>query len=546
MLRSDPKLGRPPAVSPKPSLDIFQHLLGERGPVTAASLARTAAINPAELDSLRTRLVEKLPPAPAEFERLRLWPWWPWRPWWDCDADIIFKVTQNCQGQDNVIVNETIWDTRWDIPTDLNVTLVANDQACCISPCTTPSDCPQGDCVLLSDICGDNVSNVGGNLGAPASPVGLLNPYTGGIPDYSNDRPYSLTVPIQGNVGDTVDYYEFLYSTVGFGGPWNPLPLAAVGGFSRLYFPGMPPWISVPFPVNTYSDGVQDHYVIETLAHYDANHGTVLSNWDAATKELLMGLVTQGVFPNGTYYLQMRAWDRPGYVGNLSNPRILPVCESADPNGVVVTIDNHLVTGGPTDLNGHLCGGGSAHLCTIQPDTAILSLKILHNDGTTTDLGACGQLAINDTDMFQIDFAAYDPDEFLAYYTLQLHYGDSVVCNLLDKSLPGWSLTPSPIPPVWAPAAAQVGPYYGSADPTVSALNQGAVSPSWPGGAMRLVVKAKADPNHVCQGGAFPYTCCYLLQLIAHKRTIAGSTYSCDHSYWNQYNVSETSFTITV
>jgi len=174
-------------------------------------------------------------------------------------------------------------------------------------------------------------------------------------------------------------------------------------------------------------------------------------------------------------------------------------------------------------------------------------VQILHNDGTTTNLGACGQLPINDTDMLQIDFVANDPDKFLAYYTMELHYGNSVVCNLLDKSLPGWSLTSSPIPPPWAPPAGlQVGPFYGSADPTLSALNQGAISPFWQGGAMRLVVKAKGDPINVCQGRAFPYTCCYLLQLIAHKRTIAGSTYACDHSFWNQYNVSETSFTITV
>jgi hypothetical protein len=231
-----------------------------------------------------------------------------------------------------------------------------------------------------------------------------------------------------------------------------------------------------------------------------------------------MGLVTEGVLANGTYYLQMRAWDRPGYVGNLVNPRILPVCESEDPNGVVVTIDNHLVTGGPT----------------------------VHSDNTTYDLDPCGQTAITDTDTLRIDFAAHDPDQFLAYYTLELHYGDSVVCNLLDNSLPGWSLTPSPIPPPWAPAASQVGPYYGYSVPTLSALNQGAASPYWSGGAIRLEVKAKGDPNKVCQGGAFPYTCCYSLQLIAHKRTIGGSTYGCDHSYWNQYNVSETSFTVTV
>lgn len=545
LLRQEPKFRRIPIPSPKPSPAVFQELLGERGPSVGPGLAQAPAFNAGQLDSLRTRLLQVLPAATEEFNRLRLWPWWPWWPWWDCDADIIFKVTQNCTGQDTVIVNETLWNTRWDIPTDFNVTLVANDQACCLTTCTDPNQCPQGDCVLLSDICDDNVGSIGGNLGAPASPVGLLNPYTGGVADYSNDRPYSVTVPIKGNVGDTVDYYEFQYSTAGFGGPWSPLPLAAVGGFSRLYFPGVPPWVPKGFPATTISDGVTDHYVIETLAHYDANNGTLLTNWDASTKDLLMGFTTQGVLANGTYYLQMTGWTRPGYVGNLKNPRVLPVCDSENPNGIVVTIDNHVVSPGPTDANGHSCIA-TDHQCTIQPDTAILAVKILHHDGTSTDVGACGQQAITDTDMLQIDFAAYDPNQYLAYYTLELHYGDSIVCSLLDSSLPGWSLTSSPIPPLWAPAAAQVGPYYGYSVVSLSALNQGAVSPYWGGGAIRLVVKAKGDPNGLCQGGAFPYTCCYLLQLVAHKRTIGGSTYGCDHSYWNQYNISEISFTITV
>jgi hypothetical protein len=100
--------------------------------------------------------------------------------------------------------------------------------------------------------------------------------------------------------------------------------------------------------------------------------------------------------------------------------------------------------------------------------------RFLHNNNTSSDVGACGQQAISDTDMLQIDFAAYDPNLFLAYYTLELHYGDNIVCNLLDSSLPGWSLTPSPVPPAWAPAAAQVCPYYGYSDPSLSTLGQGA------------------------------------------------------------------------
>ena len=41
---------------------------------------------------------------------------------------------------------------------------------------------------------------------------------------------------------------------------------------------------------------------------------------------------------------------------------------------------------------------------------------------------------------------------------------------------------------------------------------------------------------------AFPETCCYTLQLFAHKRTVV----SCDHSFWGQYNQSDFSLTVIV
>jgi hypothetical protein len=531
-LLRDSNIRTVPLPSPKPTQGVFQQLIAKGPgappnlPMVAASAqpGGTSAIDPVSLDGLRKQLLAVLPAAP-EFERLRLWPWWPWWPWWDCDADIIFNVTQNCQGQAISIVSESIWDTRWDIPTNLNVTLTANDQACCIPQCLTPANCPEGDCVILSGICGDNVNTIGGNLGAPALPVGLLNP---GTPSIFGDRPYSGTVAIQGEAGDTVDYYEFLYSTAGFGGPWAPLPSAAVGGFNREVFVKPSSFPVVPFPVNSITDGTTLHNVIETKSHYESVHGPqAWVSLNGCFFDILMGLVTQGVLANGTYYLQMRGWDLSG--GILVNPRILPVCGTENQNGIVVTIDNQTTnTSGPTDLNGLACGAGTVHVCTIQPETAILQVVILHTDGTTTPLGPCQNTCITDTDSLQIDFVAYDPDAFLAYYSLALNYGASLTVNLLGL---GGTLSPSPIPPVWAPPAPQVGPDYGTA------LTQGAVSPAWGAGAIRLTVSAKA---------AFPETCCYQLQLYAFKRTIGCSPCVGDHSFWNQYNLSESSFTVQV
>jgi hypothetical protein len=558
LLREEVKLPRIPPPGPQPDLSIFRAVLGEppappppaRGlqsasgiPTAAtrasASLVQTrattarAAIDPGSLEGLRKQLVAKLRPN-AEFERMRLWPWWPWRPWWDCSPDVIFKVTQDCHDRERVIVDETIWDARVGIPTSLAVTLVANDEACCV----TGSTCLDGDdCGFISDICEDNLDNIGGNPGmsAGAGQVGYLNP---GSVSADGDRPYSGTVPLRGCVGDTVDYYEFLVNTTGFGDPFGPLPVAAAGGFSRSYWDNViHKWVPVPFPFTPISDGITTHNVIESLPHYEANNGAKL--WDAFLVNILMELVTQNVLADGTYYLRMRGWTRAGYAGNLSDPADLPVCGSTDFTGVVITIDNHLETGAPNDLNGHQCGSGSVHVCTTEPDTEVLAVQILHDNGTTTDVGACGNVTINDTDVLQLDFVAHDPDPHahLRNYELTLHYDVSLLTDLLNPALAGWSLGPSPIPPPWAPPAAQVGPNYGDANPALSALNQGAASPYWAGGAVRLKVKAKA---------VFPYTCCYQLALYAFKRTIGGGGLSCDHSKWNQWNRTEYSFTITV
>jgi hypothetical protein len=545
LLREDPTIGRLPLPSVQPSLSAFQQLLSPGGPgapravstaaaFNASQVAGTSTFDPSELESLRNQLVARLPAAP-QFEAIRLWPWWPWWPWLDCDVNILFKARQNCAGQNTVIVNESIWDARDNIPTSLNVTLTANDQACCLVQCPNPPQCsPEGDCILLSGICDDDVGTIGGNVGAPASPVGLLNPGMGAALSYGADRPYSGDVPIQGSVGDTVDYYEFLVSTSGFSGPWSQLPAAAVGGFNRQLFVAPSSWPLVPFMPNAISDGTTTHLVFETIQHYENNNlGPFL--WGPNCYFTLMGLVTAGVLPNGTYYLQVVGWTRPGYTGNISSPRVLPLCDTKNPNGIVLTIDNQTTnTTGPTDFYGQPCGTGTVHVCTVQPETAFLQMAI-----GATILGPCSTVCISPGDTLVIDFVAYDPDAFLAYYTLNVTYGASLVIDLL--SLAGTTLTPSPIPPLWAPAAAQVGSDYGSA------LTQGAVSPAWSGGAIRLSVPASE---------VFPETCAYEFQLYAFKRTIGcgisstatpPTTYCGDnHSYWNQYNLSEQSITVIV
>jgi hypothetical protein len=133
-----------------PDLDVFKHLLGEEefatlniAPKATTTLKATSIegtsetlqaklpVDPVILDTIRDKLLERIPLIP-ELECLRIWPWWPWRPWWDCTPDIIFRVTQDCELPGTVVVDEGFNDTRWNVPTTLDVTLVANDKACCL------------------------------------------------------------------------------------------------------------------------------------------------------------------------------------------------------------------------------------------------------------------------------------------------------------------------------------------------------------------------------------------------------------------------------
>lgn len=531
-LKEDGKFARLPRPTPKPSMEVFQQLLqtgasGARGRLGAAMApqgsphALTSEIDANALDSVRKQLVEVLP---KNFP-IRIWPWYPWFPWWDCDADIIFKATQLCGGQVQTIVSETIFDTRWDIPSNLNVTLTANDQACCAFSCDDPAQCPEGNCIVPTDICDINVGSVGGNVGNAATQTGLFDP---GV----QDRPFAGAVDLFGVFGDSanVDYYEFEYSTAGQAGPYVPLPLAAAGGFSRQHLVVLPgpvfTWPAIPFPVTQISDGTQNHNVIETIAHYEANNGVQV--WDSITHDLLIVFNTLNTLPNGTYWLRLVGYQRPGYVGNLSNQQILPVCDPnvQDPkvdNWWVVTIDNQAP--GNTDPSGQPCG---LHICTDQPIAAILQVAIVHQGGGTTIIQGCDNICIEPTDSLQIDFAAYDPDAFLQSYSMELLYGLDLSIDLLNAGLfTSWSLVASPIAPVWAPGAAQVGPNY------AAALGEGALSPAWNGGSMRLTVNASS---------AFPVTCAYLLQLNVYKRPIV----NCDAINYEQNNVSFESFTIQV
>ena len=550
ILRRDLKLRRIPLPDPKPDISIFRDMLedvdlpreptlktkGELGGTESSARRVTAQVrralfDPTTLDALHKKLKDRLPVLP-ELERLRLWPWWPWHPWWDCTPDIVFSVTQNCLGTENTIVEENVWDTRWNIPDTLHVTLVANEDACCVQP----HEDPEGNCMIITHACDDQVQHIGGNPDASATPKGYMNP---GTDSPENDRPYAENIPIRGLFGDHagVDYYEFEWSDDD-GATWNDMPAAAAGGFSRTYWGptvggGPLGFHGVPF---AFTD-ISGRRVVMSRERFEQENDPAswgISRFWTHHRDLLMVWRPKNVFSDGTYRLRVKSWNLDAK-GNLVNERELPLCNKTEDNHITLTIDNRFLTSGPTCPNGHVCGAGTVHYCTAEPDTDFIDVKILHSDGTDTAVGACEKISIKHDDKIQIDFMAHDPDGHLSMYTLRATYGENLAINLLSPSILNHlqtTFTPSaavaPVPP-----ASQVGPYYGHPNATLSALDQGATRPKWYGGAIRLIALASL---------VFPTTCCYQLELRAHKRTIV----NCDESLWGHTNYSEYSFMIIV
>lgn len=534
VLKLDPTLPKLATPSPQPSLELFESIVAENGVATGRYAGE---VDPANLDALQRQLVTRLPAAP-DLGQLRIWPWYQWHPWWDCTPDIIFKVSQECEQGVVQIINEGFSDARWNIPESLSVVLVASDEACCI-PGGEP--CIDEECIVLTSVCDDIVDSIGGNVGAPAAPAGYKNP---GAVAVHGDRPYGGRVSISGTVDcmDGVDYYEFEWTqTPANAASWAAMPPAAAGDFSRRYIE----LSTLTFPSVTFSASppIDGRHVYESLEHYEAGHPPAdwgsnriwIANWNQLTNWL-----TQNNFADGTYYLRMKGWDLVGT--NLVNPRVLALCGQGGnvDNQIVVTIDNRVVGAGPTDASGHPCGTGTVHVCTDEPDTGILSVQLIHTDGTpATPIETCGEVQINDTDILEIEFMAHDPDGHLAYYTLDATYGTNLLVPLVHTGyppslgLPGGDVLDSAVSAsLTAGSGIQVGPRYGYSNPLRSALDQGAISPHWHGGVFRFSVRAI---------DAFPATCCYQLELRAYKRTI----HDCNDNYPHR-NRSESSFAIVL
>lgn len=508
-------------VANQPSLGVFDQV------VDTGSVVPERSLTPMDFNRLprvREQLLTRLPAAP-ELEALRIWPWCSWYPWWDCTPDIIFKVTQDCETVGEVILEETVSDTRWNIPNPLDVNLVVSDNACC-----RPEDCPNPpcdelDCLIIDTVCGIPFSSVGGNPGAAPAPAGYVNP--GPVPANTiyYHRPFAGTVPIAKNPDDLagVDYYEIEYDD---GSGWAPLLPGAAVNFTRRYWDAntVPHNQPAPFTFQL----ISGHNVIETRTHYESTHPPIWPNepgvtnaWWLSTHYSTLLLLDTDKFPDGTYRFRVIGWQEAAGP-SLVNPVVIPVCATEEENEFVLTFDNR-VTNEPFHLASHNCGQG-VHLCTTEPDSHITAVRV---NGVQID--PCDTVDFDPAAIVEIDFLARDADRHLSHYVIEASWGLNQSRNLLNK--PNANVTPIV---AGTPTGWQLGQWNGNYG---RALTQGAVAPHWEGGSYRLTIP---------MGEAFPDPCCYQIELWAFKRTIVGYGSSCHSGYFVSNNGNKTEYSIGV
>lgn len=513
-------------VDNQPSLAVFDKIVGNEEVRTTQSLT---AAEISMLPNLQEQLLKAFPVAP-ELEAQRIWPWSQWSPWWDCAPDIIFKVSQDCEKQGEVILDEGIGATRWNIPDTLNVNLVVKDDACCRPiPCQNPP-CDERECLILDTVCSSPFTQVGGNPGAAATPAGYLNPGLPGlvpVNTHNYHRPFANIVPILKNPDDLagVDYYEIEFND---GSGWNPLPSGAAVDFRRRYWDAGTGSQPAAFPFGF----ISGHEVVETRHHFESNNTPTWPNesaspnaWWLNTNYSLLVPIDSRKFNDGTYRFRVVGWQESG--GSLINDRIIPVCGSETENEFVLTFDNRVTNAVASHDVTHNCGGG-VHLCTTEPDTHISAVRV---NGVMVD--PCDTIKVSSGAILEIDFLAHDSDRHLAHYIIAASWGLNQSHNLLDK--PGAVVTPivTGTPTGWTPGQNEGN--YGTA------LTQGAIAPEWGGGRYTLSLPMSE---------AFPEPCCYQLELWAFKRTVvgavAGNSFGCNYGFHVGANGNKTEYSIGV
>ena len=472
-----------------------------------ATIGSVGNINaPVSMDALQA-----LVPPSAELAALHVWPWWGQR---DCAPDVVFRVTQRCHDRTVVIHNETNSQTRWDIPTSLNVTLLANSEACCLPVCRDP-ECPE--CIKLTWVGCTPADHIGTTAGPPD-----VRGY--GYSDTLLDRPFYGAIQIRGGVGWDVDYFKVQVSRNG--GAWSDLAVPAFEGFSRSYWDGSS-FVPAPAPAFT-PIAKSGRTVMITRKRYETLHpaiprfgGSVLWN-DYDTLLYFDSLANPALTPDALYQLRF-----VGYAADaadnliLASERILPSCGTASAETVYIRVDNQASNHPPFTAD-HPFGPGFVHFKTNEPDCYIR--KVCKNEGRTDEhcITACEIVRLKASDTLTIHFSVTCPptveDGHLGGYELKAEHGVSATFDI------GTGAHGTFVEDALVPGTFVVGPDY------ASALGQGAPRPHWYGGDYKVTLT----------GADFPECCAYLLRLHAWKRTTNG----CSAPEWTHYNTFELAFTI--
>lgn len=503
----------PPGPGPDPA---FVQTLFRNASVASGSnrrLAATSSVAVANTGAPSAEALLKVLPRSAELEALHVWPWWPWG---DCGPNIVFEATQFCHDRVNTIYTESNAQTRWDIG-NLNVTLVANELACCIPTCRDPEG---PDCLKLTWVCATPTSEISSNVGPPDL-RGYANTATKG------DLAFTGNLQIRGAAG--VDYFKVQWSLNG--GAFTDMPVPVFGGFARAYWDGVNP-VTVPPPGFT-PQLKNGQIVMVTRQHYEATHPAIPRFFGEVIwydYDTLFYFNTPGI-TDGLYQLRL-----VGYTADaadnliLASERVLPTCGEGTAEMLYLKVDNNQELHPPSTPT-HPCGLGTVHACTVEPDTYIRS--ICKNEGRMdmVCVSACDIIHLKADDTLTIHFTATCPpndrDGHLAGYTMDAEYGVAQILylGLAAAGAPCPTLQTDPRGTFEADPTPEVGPDY------ITALTQGAPRPQWYGGNYKVTLR----------GCDFPESCAYLFRLCAWKRTTTGCSDSyCGNFDSNQFEVSLT------
>lgn len=483
-------------------------------PVTASVAASLSKPMAALVDKLRPRL----PP---------WWPCWPFRPK-DCTPDIVFKVTQVCDGDELILVDENPFQTRWNIPQTLDVTLLASEDACSVPVCEEP---PAGDCLKFTKVNCVDVGNIGTAIGPPD-----LRGYAG---PGSGDHPFAENIRMRGlfGTGSDVDYFKPEYAFDG--GAFKDFPEPSLIAFSRKYWappPGSPPATPAQWNLVLFKPHAVDGIVVYKTLNKAEEENPLPAGWlwgylwnDFDTLFYWNSRLLEG---DGLYTIRLLGYRWDSAANALVDAHVMETCDIqlAQDEEQMVRIDNRLADDPSYALSTtRPCGAGTIHLCTYEPDCDFLLVEQVKNPGAASQeilpIDPCDVIKLADGDQIVIHFAASDQDGHFLGYSMHAHWGENAVFNVLTHG----SLAPDP--------TALTGPSYGSTFSGPQGLYRAGLPagdpehdrPFWYGGSYKVTVP----------GSAFE-TCAYTLTLRVWKRTIV----SCQDPYYVHVNWCSYSFTI--